>query len=623
MYKLLKISVLTIYLFPLLLQAQEINRKDVPLKYKWNLQEMFPTKDSWNKFYDQVSSQINDIEKYKGKLDENAQTLYDAINTYFETLKGLNKIYSYASQLSDQDLGNSENQALRQKASNLSTKFNEATSFISPEILAIDSLKIKNFFSEKKELSEYSMFINDIQRLREHTLSSEGEKLLASFNLPQGTFADVYNIFNNAEMPYAKVKLSTGEEVSLSSAAYAKYRIAENRNDRKKIFKSFFENYKNYENTVAANYAGKVKFDYVYAKDRKYPSALAASLSANNIPTSVYENLITEIHNNLPTLKRFLNLKKKMLGLDTLHYYDLYTPLVKKVDLNYTIEEGQQIILDALKPLGSEYNSTLKKAFSDRWIDYLPTKGKQSGAYSNGSVYDVHPYILTNWTDDYNSLTTLAHELGHTMHSYFSNENQTFANSNYSIFVAEIASTFNENLLNNYMVKNAKTKEEKLFLLGSYLELLRTTIFRQALFAEFELKVHQMIENNEPVTGEALSDLYYKLVKEYYGNDEGVCIVDPYIAYEWEYIPHFVNYTYYVYQYSTSLIYSTALAEKVIEEGQPAVDKYYNLLKGGSSDYPINIIKEAGIDPLSSEPFKLTVKRMNDIMDQIENLLKN
>lgn len=623
MYKLLKISVVTIFLFPFLLQAQEIDRKDVPLKYTWNLQEIFPSKDSWNKSYDEVSNQIDEIEKYKGRLDQSAQTLYNTINLYFDALKGLNRIYSYAGQLSDQDLGNSENQALNQKAANLGTRFSEKTSFISPEILAIDSAKIKKFFSEKKELSEYSMFINDIQRLRKHTLSSDEEKLLASFNLPQGTFADVYNIFNNAEMPYPKVKLSSGEEVSLSSSAYTKYRTVENRKDREKVFEAFFENYKNYQNTIAANYAGKVKFDYVYAKDRKYSSALAAALDANNIPTSVYENLVTEIHNNLPTLKRFLNLKKKMLGVDTLHYYDLYTPLVKKVDLNYTIEEGQQTILKALEPLGSEYISTLKKAFSDRWIDYLPTKGKKSGAYSNGSVYDVHPYILTNWTDDYNSLTTLAHELGHTMHSYFSNKNQTFANSNYSIFVAEIASTFNENLLNNYMVKNAKTKEEKLFLLGSYLELLRTTIFRQTLFAEFELKVHQMVENNEPVTGEALSSLYYNLVKEYYGNDEGVCIVDPYIAYEWEYIPHFVNYTYYVYQYSTSLIYSTALAEKVIDEGQPAVDKYYNLLKGGSSDYPINIIKKAGIDPLSPEPFELTVKKMNDIMDQIEKLLKN
>ena len=271
--------------------------------------------------------------------------------------------------------------------------------------------------------------------------------------------------------------------------------------------------------------------------------------------------------------------------------------------------------------MGKDYIATLNKAFGNGWIDFLPNVGKRSGAYSSGSAYDVHPYILLNWNDDYESVSTLAHELGHTMHSYFSSKNQPFSTADYPTFVAEIASTFNENLLNHYMVQHSKSDEEKLYLLGSYLELLRTTIFRQTLFAEFELKVHEMVENQEPVTGENLSNLYYDLVKEYYGNDKGVCVVDPYVAYEWEYIPHFVNYTYYVYQYSTSIIYSTALAEKVLAEGQPAVDKYYNILKGGSSEYPIELIKKAGIDPLSAEPFELAMKKMNDVMDQMEKII--
>jgi oligoendopeptidase F len=271
--------------------------------------------------------------------------------------------------------------------------------------------------------------------------------------------------------------------------------------------------------------------------------------------------------------------------------------------------------------MGEDYIATLNKAFGSGWIDFLPNVGKRSGAYSSGSAYDVHPYILMNWNDDYESVSTLAHELGHTMHSYFSSKNQPFATADYPTFVAEIASTFNENLLNHYMVDHAKTDEEKLYLLGSYLDLLRLTIFRQTLFAEFELKVHEMAENQQPITGEDLSKMYYDLVKEYYGNDKGICIVDPYVAHEWEYIPHFVNYTYYVYQYSTSLIYSTALAEKVLNEGKPAVDKYYNILKGGSSEYPIELIKKAGIDPLSAEPFELTMKKMNKVMDQMEEIL--
>jgi oligoendopeptidase F len=395
----------------------------------------------------------------------------------------------------------------------------------------------------------------------------------------------------------------------------------ENRADRKKVFSSFFEEYSKFQNTIGANLAGKVKNDYVYSKNRNYASTLEYGLSGPNIPVSVYENLINQIHKSLPTLHRFLDLKKRMLNLDTLHYYDLYTPIVKEVKMPFTVEEGQKVIKEALKPMGDEYLSTLQKAFDNRWIDYMPTAGKRSGAYSTGAAYDLHPYILTNWTGDYESVSTLAHELGHTMHSYFSSKNQSFPNSNYETFVAEIASTFNENLLNNYMVSRAKTKEEKLYLLGSYLELLRTTIFRQVLFAEFEWDIHKAVENGQSLTGEVMSDMYYKLVKQYYGNDEGKCVVDPYIAYEWEYIPHFINYTYYVFQYSTSIIYSTALAQKVLQEGKPAVDKYYNILKGGGSDYPIELIKKAGIDPLSSQPFELAMKKMNDVMDQIESIL--
>ena len=603
------------------INAQTLDRKDVPEKYKWNLQDVYKSINDWKADFDKITSQINDVDKYKGKLSENAGTFYNALNSYFNLQKEYAKLYDYASKLSDENLNISANQALKQQASNLGTKISESTAFLKPEILQIDTEKIKKFFNERKDLEQFSVFVNNIIRLKAHTLTKEGEELLASFGSVTDTPYDVYSIFNNAEMPNPEVKLSTGEEVKLTSSSYTKYRAVENRKDREKVFQAFFENYGKFQNTMGANLAGQEKSDYVYAKDRNYKSSLEASLAPNNIPTSVYENLIAQIHNSLPTLHRFLQLKKKMLDLDTLHYYDLYTPIVKQVKMNFSIEQGQKVILDALKPLGEQYLATVQKAFNDKWIDYMPNEGKRSGAYSSGASYDFHPYILMNWNDDYYSVSTLAHELGHTMHSYFSNKNQPYAKSDYPIFVAEIASTLNESLLNNYMVLHAKSKEEKLYLLGSYLELLRQTIFRQTLFAEFELDAHQMAEKGEPITGEELSKLYFKLTKEYYGNDQGDCFVDPYIAYEWEFIPHFY-YNYYVYQYATSLIYATALSEKILKDGQPAVDNYFKLLKGGDSKFPIELIKEAGIDPLSAEPFKITMNKMNKIMDQIEEIIK-
>ena len=601
--------------------AQTKERKDIPENYKWNLTDLYPSLTDWRSAKEDVSSNIDKIESFKGKLDKDAETLLDAMNVYFNTLKEYFRFSTYSNLLADQDLSVSANQALRQEASTLGTNFSESTSWMRPEILQIDPSKIKDFFAKEPKLAQYKMYIEDIQRMRAHTLSADQEKILASFGLITDTPSNVFNIFNSAEMPYAKVVLSTGDTVTLSSSAYTRFRSTKVREDRAKIFEAFFNKYGQFENTIGANYAGKVKTDYVYAKDRKYESSLAASLNGPNIPVSVYTNLVEQIHKSLPTLQRFLQLKKKMLGVDTLHYYDLYTPLVNKVEMNFTIGQGEDIIKKALAPMGDEYIATLDKAFGNSWIDFLPNVGKQSGAYSSGSAYDVHPYVLLNWNDDYESVSTLAHELGHTMHSYFSNKNQPFTTSDYPIFVAEIASTFNETLLNNYMVQSTKDDGEKLYLLGSYLDLLRLTIFRQTMFAEFELKVHQMAENQEPITGEKLSALYYNLLKEYYGSDKGVCVVEPYDAYEWEYIPHFINYDYYVYQYATSLIYATAFAEKVLNEGKPAVDKYYSILKGGSSDYPIELIKKAGIDPLSAEPFELTMKKMNKVMDQMEELL--
>ena len=601
--------------------AQPLERSKVENQYKWNLAEIYPTTDAWKADMDMMNSQVEKLADFKGKLGESAKSLYEALKLGNDLTKTLYKAWTYASNLSNEDLNIAKNQAMIQQMSALGTKFSETSAFMEPEILQIPKEKIDQFFKEEPGLKEFDMYINNIIRMRAHTLSAAEEKILASFNLIAGNQDDVYGIFNNAEKPAPKITLSDGKEVELTPASYTRYRTLPDREDREKVMDTFFNSYGIFKNTLGANLGGKVKTDWVYAKDRKYSSSLEASLDRDNIPVSVYSTLIEQVNKNLPTLYRFLDLKKRMLGVDSLHYYDLYVPLVEKVDMSFTIEQGQEVLLSALKPLGKEYVATLQNAFKNRWIDYMPTVGKRSGAYSTGAAYDVHPYILMNWTDDYESVSTLAHELGHTMHSYFSNKNQPFSKSDYATFVAEIASTVNETLLNDYMVKNAKTDEEKLYLLGSYLDLLRTTIFRQTSFAEFELDIHQKVEEGKPITGDDMCQIYSDIVDKYYGNEDGHCVVDPYIQYEWAYIPHFLGYTYYVFQYSTSLIYATAFAEKIVNEGQPAVDKYYNILKGGGSKYAVDLIKDAGLDPLSPEPTELAMKKMNKVMDQMEEIL--
>lgn len=603
--------------------AQSPERSDVPDKYKWNLSEIYPTTADWQADVDMLKAEVEKLTGFKGTLGKSAANLYTALKTSSELVKTLSKAWTYASNLSNENLNISENQAMMQQMGALGTKFGEVTAYMEPEILEIPKEKIDQFLKEKPELAkEFDVYIDNIQRLREHTLSEAEETILASFGLISGVPRDVYDIFTNAEKPFPKVTISTGEELELTPATYTRYRTLQNRDDRAKVFDAFFNDYGRYKNTLGANLGGKVKNDWVYAKNRKYESSLHAALNANNLPVSVYTTLIEQVNKNLPTLHRALDLKKRMLGVDELRYYDLYVPLVEKVDMSFTVEQGQKVILESLKPLGEEYVSVLQRSFNERWIDYIPTVGKRSGAYSTGGAYDVHPYILMNWTDDYESVSTLAHELGHTMHSYFSNKFQPFSKADYAIFVAEIASTVNENFLNNYMVQNAKSDEEKLYLLGSYLELLRTTIFRQTSFAEFEWEIHKRAEAGEPLTGEDMCAIYFDIVKRYYGHDKGHCVVDDYVQYEWSYIPHFLGYNYYVYQYATSLIYGTAFVEKMLSKGQSAVDDYYKILKGGGSKYPAELIRDAGIDPMSPEPVALTMQKMNKVMDQMEEILK-
>jgi len=365
---------------------------------------------------------------------------------------------------------------------------------------------------------------------------------------------------------------------------------------------------------------GLVKNTMFKAQSRHYTSTLEAALKGNNIPTEVYNSLIDNVNKNLPTFYRYLTLKKRMMGLDTLKYSDLYAPAVGGVELNYTYKEGQELVLKALEPLGKEYISTLRTAFKNRWIDVYPNKGKRSGAYSNGSAYDVHPYILLNYNGQYNDVSTLAHELGHTMQSFYSNKTQPYATANYPIFVAEVASTFNEVLLNNYMLTKLKKDDERLSLLMNMLDAFKGTLFRQSQFAEFEIRMHEAAEKGKPLTGEFLSNLFEEITKKYYGHDKGICIVPDYIEMEWAYIPHFYS-PFYVYQYSTSFVASQALASDVLNKSKGATKRYMKFISSGSSDYAISTLKKAGANMMSPEPFKSTIENMNNLMDQIEVIL--
>jgi len=595
-------------------------RSDIPEQFRWNLEDLYPTIGAWKQHKEDIAARIDAIVAYKGTLTESAATLLSALQTYFSVTKDFYRLHSYAHQSSDEDLRESRAQELLQEVQHLETIFGEKTAFLVPELTGAEADAIPSYLKTTPELEEFRMFLDNIQRKRAHTLSEPEETLLASASDLAQAPHNVFSIFSNAEFPYPEVTLSTGETITLTSANYTKYRTSSVREDRQRIMQHFFETHGSFKNTFGANLTANLKKDHFYAKTRKYASCLAAALDGDNIPVSVYENLITQIHANLPTLHRSLSLKQRMLKLDALHYYDIYASIVKDVELTYTLEEARECILASLQPLGSAYLDRLRYGFHHRWIDYMPNAGKRSGAYSNGAAYDIHPYILMNWNGNYNSLSTLTHELGHAMHSDLSNRVQPFAKADYSIFVAEIASTFNENLLNDYLIAHTDDEDERLFLLGHYLESLRGTIFRQVQFAEFEWEIHTKIEAGESLTGETFNAMYYELTKTYYGHDLDVCIVDDYVQYEWAFIPHFY-YNFYVFQYATSLIYSTALSEKVRQGEEGVVEKYLQLLKSGGANYPIELIREAGIDPLSSEAFELTMHRMNVVIDQIEEIL--
>ena len=600
--------------------AQQQERSQIQDKYKWDLSKIYPSDEAWRAAKDALVAELPRIAAYKGTLGSSPQKLADAMELASRLSKDFSRVYVYASMMSDQDTRVSRYQGMQQEMTQVGATFGAETAYIEPEILKIDRATVDRFVSSEPRLKIYRLYLDDILRRAPHTGTEAEERLLANSSVIGATAGDIYGILSDADFPYPTVTLSDGKTVRLDSSNFSVYRGVPNRDDRQKIMAAFFNALGGFRGTFGATLNGEVQSHEFFAKARKYPTALESALDAPNIPTSVYMRLIDGVNKGLPTFHRYLTLRKKMMGVPELHYYDLYAPLVSSVDLTYTAEEAQKHVMAALAPLGTDYAAAAQHAFNERWIDLYPNPGKRAGAYSNGGAYDVHPYMLLNYNGKYSDVSTVAHELGHTMQSYYSNKTQPYALSNYPIFVAEVASTFNEALLIDHMLKSITDDKTKLSLLGSYLENIKGTVFRQTQFAEFELRVHEMAEKGEPLTGDALSRLYSEITKKYYGHDKGICIVDDYVAHEWAFIPHFYR-NFYVFQYATSFTASAALSEKVLAGDPAATKRYLAFLGSGGSKYPIDLLKDAGVDMTTDEPLTLTLQKMNRVMDEMEKLL--
>jgi oligoendopeptidase F len=600
--------------------GQERDRAKVADKYKWNLADIYPDVATWRKQKDAIAAELSKLRDFRGKLGSSPQTLASVLELSTRLAKELTRLYVYASMLADTDTRVSEPQGMQQEMQQIFAQFGAEASFVEPELLKVGSATVEKFIAAEPRLKIYTFYLRDIVRRAPHTLSDAEEKLLADASPLAGSASNIYGILTNADFPYPTITLSDGRSVKVDQSGYSELRTSKNRDDRKAAMSAFFTSLGTFSRTFGTTINSEAQKVLFYAKARKYPSNLAASLDAANIPVSVYTRLVAGVNKNLPTFHRYLKLRKRMMGItDDLHYYDLYAPLVSSVDLRYSPEEAQAHVLEAVAPLGRDYQAVVQRAFKERWLDWQPTEGKRSGAYSNGGAYDVHPYMLLNYLGQYNDVSTLAHELGHTMHSYFSNKTQPFPTADYATFVAEVASTFNEALLIDRMLKQIKDTPTRLSLLGNYLENIKATVFRQTQFAEFELKMHEMAEKGQPITGEALDRLYLDITRRYYGHDQQITVVDDYIAHEWSFVPHFYR-DFYVFQYATSFTAAEALSAKVLSGDQAATQRYLTFLGSGGSDYPVNLLKTAGVDMTTDEPLDLTIRKMNAVMDEMEKL---
>ncbi|GAB6926423.1 oligoendopeptidase F [Paenibacillus sp. JCM 10914] len=594
---------------------QILKRSDVPKEHQWKLEDMFADQKAWDASFAELKTLLKRAADYQGKLNSAAAVkecfeLEDEISYHAE------RLYVYAHMHHDEDTANPTYQSLSAKAKKLNVEAGEALSFITPEILALSESQLDQFI-EDKALQDYKFTLTEMKREKAHILSKTEEALLAQVGNLSSAPQTIFGMLNNADMKFPKIKNEEGKEVELTHGNYIQFLESSNREVRERAFKAVYETYGKQKNTLAATLSANVNKNMFYSRVRKYPSVLDMSLYGDNIPKDVYTNLIDTVHESLPLLHRYMELRKKLLGVDELHMYDLFAPLVDEYKWDITYEEAKQMTKDGLTPLGEDYLKSLQEGYDNGWIDVYENENKRTGAYSWGA-YGTHPYVLLNHKDNLNSMFTLAHEMGHALHSYYSDNNLKYRDAQYTIFLAEVASTTNEALLMDYLLKHSKDPKQKMYLLTYYADQFRTTVFRQTMFAEFEKLVHERAESGESLTPQDLSDIYYELNVKYHGKGMQV---DKEIGMEWARIPHFYT-SFYVYKYATGFSAATSFSKQILEEGQPAVDRYLGFLKSGGSDYSINILKKAGVDMSSPEPIREAMSVFEDVIKQMEQLTK-
>jgi len=592
-------------------------RKDIPVEYKWKLDDIFSSNEEWEKTFVETERLIGFAGKYQGKLAESSDLFIECLEWADKLSLNIEELYTYAKMRRDEDNRIAVYQGMTDKASMLSVRAGSALSFIVPEILAMPEDKLQNLRKDSR-LDVYNHYLENIIRQKDHVLSLAEEKILAEASELASAPSYIFSMANDADLKIGYIRDEQGNEVELTKGNFLKYMESKDRRVRTEAFQTLYAAYNRQINTWAAMLNSSVKADVFFARARRYNSAIEAALDDDNIPLTVYDSLINTVNEFLPQFHRYLRLRKKVLGLDELHMYDIYVPLVPELDTHIPFAEAKATVKEGLKPLGEEYLKVLEHAYNSGWIDVYENTGKTSGAYSWGT-YKSHPYILLNYQDNIDSLFTLAHEMGHALHTYFSNKNQIHLYAGYKIFVAEVASTLNESLVMQHLISTTKDNKMKAYLLNHYLEQFRGTVFRQTMFAEFEKKIHAALESNQALTAEYLSHIYRDLNYKYYGAEVKI---DEDISIEWARIPHFYN-AFYVYKYATGFSAATALAQQILEEGSPAVDRFLAFLASGGSDYPINLLRKAGVDMEKPEPVRQALEVFVDLLNQLEKLLSN
>lgn len=591
-------------------------RDAIPQEYTWNTADLYPTDEAWKEEFQTLKSLTQKLEGYAGRLGESAQTLYDFVTLEQQAGEMLSKLMDYAQRKSDEDTRVATYQAMVGQISTQYVELVRATAFEVPELLALPEERLEEFYAQLPDLTLYRRYFHNIQRRRPHTLSQAEEQLLAAAGELSQAPDDIFSKLTDADLTFPDAVDGQGQAHPLSNGSYTLLMSSPDRALRKSAFENLYSVYGGMKNTLAATLAAQVKQLQFFSKARRYPSALAASLDGTHVPEEVYHNLISTVRANLDKMHRYVRLRKKLLGVDELHMYDVYAPMVSGVEAEIPYEQAKETVYQAVAPLGAEYQAIIRQALDNRWIDVYENVGKRSGGYMSGAL--VHPYILLNYQDDLDSMFTLAHELGHAVHSYLSNRTQPTVYRDYVIFVAEVASTCNEALLMEHLLQVTTDKKERAYLINYFLEQFRTTLYRQTMFAEFEEKINQLAQNGEGITADVCCALYRQLNEDYFGPD---IVVDDAIALEWARIPHFY-YNYYVYQYATGYAAAIALSRRILKEGQPAVEDYLKFLRGGSSLPPIELLKLAGVDMSTADPINQALTLFDELIGELEALLE-